>query len=99
MTLELFAPNTPVRVGDRLVSFGSPGTRPFVPGVPLGVVTEVDVTPGALKRTARVRPYVGFTSLDVVGVVVEPLRGADPRDRLLPATPTARPSAAPSGTP
>ena len=44
-------------------------------------------TPGSLTRTAVVAPFVDFTSLDLVGVVVEPPR-KDPRDAVLP--PTAR---------
>ncbi len=60
-----------VKAGDRLVTFGSQAEKPFVPGVPVGRVTRVDPSGGDLTRTVYVRPYVGFTKLDIVGVVVE----------------------------
>jgi rod shape-determining protein MreC len=83
LTLELLDPQTRVRKGDRLVTFGSQGSAPFVPGVPIGEVAAVEPTPGALTRTATVAPYVSFTALELVGVVVEPPR-VDPRDAVLP---------------
>ncbi|TYB47128.1 rod shape-determining protein MreC [Nonomuraea sp. PA05] len=70
--------------GGRIVSFGSQHARPYVPGVPIGVIERVESTPGELTRIAYARPYADLTALDVVGVVVEaPKR--DPRDALLPA--------------
>jgi rod shape-determining protein MreC len=72
--------------GQRIVSFGSEGDRPYVPGVPIGTITRIERTPGSLTRTAVVRPFVRFTSIDVVGVVVAaPKR--DPRDSVLPPSP------------
>ncbi len=85
MSLELLDPQTRVRKGDRLVTFGSQRSVPFVPGVPIGEVTSVEQTPGALTRTATVAPYASFTALDLVGVVVEPPR-KDPRDAVLPVS-------------
>lgn len=90
--------------GQRIVSFGSHGGKPYVPGVPIGTVDRVEATPGSLTRTAVVTPFVRFTTLDVVGVVVSPPR-SDPRDAVLPpkpsptATPSGSPSATPSGSP
>ncbi|MGW0559782.1 rod shape-determining protein MreC [Streptomyces sp. NPDC003016] len=75
-----------VKAGDRLVTFGSQADKPFVPGVPVGRVTRVDPSGGDLTRTVYVRPYVGFTKLDIVGVVVEAPR-KDPRDMVLPPKP------------
>jgi rod shape-determining protein MreC len=78
--------------GQRIVSFGSEDDRPYVPGVPIGTITRIERTPGSLTRTALVRPFARFTSLDVVGVVVAaPKR--DPRDSVLPPSP--KPSSAP----
>jgi rod shape-determining protein MreC len=72
--------------GQRIVSFGSEGDRPYVPGVPIGTITKIERTPGSLTRTALVRPFVRFTALDVVSVVVGgPKR--NPRDALLPPVP------------
>lgn len=85
-----------VKKGDRLVTFGSSNDKPFVPGVPVGQVVRVDPTGGDLTRTVYVRPFVGFTKLDLVGVVVEPPRD-NPRDTVLPAKP-AKPKPIPTVT-
>jgi rod shape-determining protein MreC len=83
--------------GQRIVSFGSQGNRPYVPGVPIGTITRIERTSGSLTRTAVVRPFVHFTSLDVVGVVVgAPKR--DPRDSVLPPSPSPS-SPTPTPTP
>jgi rod shape-determining protein MreC len=95
LDLRLLDGQSSVSRGDRLVSFGSQGARPYVPGVPVGEVTSVRGTPGSQTRRATVRPYVDFTALDLVGVVVDPPR-TDPRDSVLPprpATPTTAPAA------
>lgn len=75
-----------VKKGDRLVTFGSSKDKPFVPGVPVGEVVRVDPSGGDLTRTVFVRPFVGFTKLDVVGIVVQAPR-EDPRDMVLPKQP------------
>jgi rod shape-determining protein MreC len=87
-TLEftLLDPHAAVRVGQRLVTAGSRNNVPFVPGVPIGTVTTVEPTAGTLTRTARLRPFVRFTALDLVGVVVGPPR-TDPRTAILPPKP------------
>jgi rod shape-determining protein MreC len=90
LQLELFDPQVPLGPGDRMVTFGSRGGSPFVPGVPIGEVIEVASTPGARTKTATVAPYVDYTSVDVVGVVVEAPR-EDPRDAVLPPRPDATP--------
>ncbi|WP_051338476.1 rod shape-determining protein MreC [Streptomyces flavidovirens] len=94
-----------VKAGDRLVTFGSHAAKPFVPGVPVGTVVRVDPSGGDLTRTVYVRPYVGFTKLDIVGVVVQAPR-KDPRDMVLPPkpagprpTPTVTVTVTPSGPP
>lgn len=90
LDLRLLDGQSTVVRGDRLVTFGSQGDTPYVPGVPVGVVRSVQGTPGSQTRTAVVDPYVDFTALDLVGVVVEPPR-KDPRDAVLPPRPTASP--------
>ncbi|GAA3484599.1 rod shape-determining protein MreC [Streptomyces yanii] len=85
-----------VKKGDRLVTFGSSRNKPFVPGVPVGEVVRVDPSGGDLTRTVYVRPYVGFTRLDIVGVVVQAPR-EDPRDMVLPKQP-AKPKPTPTPT-
>ncbi|MEV4614534.1 rod shape-determining protein MreC [Kitasatospora sp. NPDC049258] len=101
MKVQLLNGKAQVKPGDRLVTFGSHSGRPFVPGVPVGKVVEVQATPGQLTKTVLVEPFVQFTRLDLVGVVVVPPR-TDPRDAVLPPAPTgaaapaapAQPSAA-----
>src|SRR3954447_22368652 len=91
MTFTLLGSSNTMKVGDRLVSFASLGNRPFVAEVPIGRITKVLPTPGQLFRTAVVAPFVDFTAIDVVGVVVgqpRPVR----RDSLLPASPSPSPS-------
>ncbi|WP_146615566.1 rod shape-determining protein MreC [Nonomuraea aridisoli] len=59
LRLSLFDPHAPVRAGDQVVTLGSAGARPYVAGVPIGTVTEVESVPGAATRTALVRPGGG----------------------------------------
>jgi rod shape-determining protein MreC len=91
MTFTLLGSSSTMRPGDRLVSFASIGNRPFVAEVPIGRVTKVLPAPGQLFRTAIVAPFVDFTSIDVVGVVVAPTRAVR-RDSLLPPSPSPSPS-------
>ncbi|GII81084.1 rod shape-determining protein MreC [Sphaerisporangium rufum] len=80
--------------GRRIVSFGSQEGRPYVAGVPVGTIERVEATPGELTRVAYARPFVDFTALDVVGVVVAAPR-RDPRDAMLPPRPARPPAPAP----
>ncbi|MEU6282725.1 rod shape-determining protein MreC [Streptomyces sp. NPDC047028] len=100
LRVELLNGKAEVKKGDRLVTFGSEADRPFVPGVPVGVVSRVDPSGGGLTRTVYVTPYVGFTKLDIVGVVVQAPK-KDPRDEVLPAKPkpTPRPTVTVTVTP
>lgn len=98
LVVELFDPTAPVARADRLTTFGSRAGAPFVPGIPVGEVLDVSGAPGGLTKRTRVRPYVDFGALDLVGVVVEPpLR--DPRGSVLPPRPTPPPPAAPAPVP
>jgi rod shape-determining protein MreC len=60
------------KAGDRIVTWGSSGNAPYVPGVPIGEVTSVTSVQGALGSTALVKPFVDPTQLDLVGVVTGP---------------------------
>ncbi|MFJ5303999.1 rod shape-determining protein MreC [Streptomyces sp. NPDC088350] len=103
LRVELLNGKAEVQKGDRLVTFGSQADKPFVPGVPVGVVSRVDPSGGGLTRTLYVTPYVNFTKLDIVGVVVEAPK-KDPRDTVLPAkskpipTPTVTVTVTPSAS-
>ncbi|WP_327676883.1 rod shape-determining protein MreC [Kitasatospora sp. NBC_00458] len=107
MKVSLLNGKAQVKDGDRLVTFGSQSGRPFVPGVPIGKVVQVEANPGQLTKTILVEPFVQFTRLDLVGVVVVPPR-TDPRDAVLPPAPApagqapaapAAPAAAPAAVP
>ena len=89
--LQLLDNTTTVRKGDALLARGSDNGRPFVPGVPIGEVTRVDNSPGAVTQTAEVKFYTNFSTLGVVAVVVSG-SSADPRDSLVPAKPRPTPS-------
>lgn len=95
MKVQLLDGKAPVHRGDRMVTFGSEHGRPFVPGVPVGRVTKVEANAGQLTKTVLVQPFVSFTRLDLVGVVVEGPR-TDPRDAVLPPRPKPSVTASPA---
>jgi rod shape-determining protein MreC len=70
LRLTLFNASATLKPGQELVTFGSVGGRPYVPGVPVGTVSTVTTQPGSLTPTAVVKPFADFTGLGVVGVVV-----------------------------
>ncbi|MGH3257538.1 MAG: rod shape-determining protein MreC [Streptosporangiaceae bacterium] len=69
LQLTLFDANAVLQPGQEVVTYASVNDQPEVPGVPVGTVISVHA--GALEQTAMVRPFVTFTSLGVVGIVVE----------------------------
>lgn len=73
------------RVGDRIVTWGSSGNAPYVPGVPIGEVTTVTAVQGALGSTAQVKPFVDPSRIDLIGVVTGPPARA-PRTTVPPGT-------------
>ncbi|MFI0962116.1 rod shape-determining protein MreC [Streptomyces sp. NPDC021080] len=91
LRVELLNAKARIKKGDRLVTFGSQSDKPFVPGVPVGVVSRVDPSGGDLTRTIYVTPFVSFTKLDIVGVVVAAPK-SDPRDTVLPPKPKPTPT-------
>jgi rod shape-determining protein MreC len=105
LRLTLFDANGVLQPGQQLVTFASVGDQPYVPGVPVGTVVSVQDSAGALTQSALVRPFADFTTLGVVGIVVQgPAK--NPRDSVLPhpapevtVTVTATPSASTAPTP
>jgi rod shape-determining protein MreC len=89
-SLQLLDNSSTVKVGDVLLSRGSIANRPFVPGAPLGYVTSVDNSAGAVAQTATVRYYTNFSTLGVVAVVVSGSE-ANPGDALVPVKPRVTP--------
>lgn len=88
--LQLLDNTEEVKVGDAILARGSNSGRPFVPGVPIGEVTAVDNSAGAVTQTADVKFYSNFSTLGVVSVVVS-APANDPRDALVPAKPKPTP--------
>jgi rod shape-determining protein MreC len=89
-SLQLLDNSTTVKEGDVLLARGSIANRPFVPGVPLGYVTSVDNSAGAVTQTATVRYYTNFSTLGVVAVVLSG-SGSNPGDALVPVKPRVTP--------
>lgn len=89
-SLQLLDNSTTVKVGDVLLARGSIANRPFVPGVPLGYVSQVDNSAGAIAQTATIRYYTNFSILGVVAVVVG-APTSNPGDALVPQKPRATP--------
>ncbi|MFD0143238.1 MULTISPECIES: rod shape-determining protein MreC [unclassified Streptomyces] len=98
LLVQLLNGKAKVKTGDRLVTFGSQANKPFVAGVPVGEVVRVDPLGGGLTRNVYVRPYVGFSKLDIVGVVVQAPR-TNPRDTVLPPKPKPAPTVTVTVTP
>jgi rod shape-determining protein MreC len=98
MTFTLLNAQARMSVGDRLVTFASVQDRPFVPEVPIGRVSRILSTPGQLYSKGVVTPYVDYSAIDIVGVVVEKTRTVK-RDSLLPPSPSPTPTPTGSSTP
>jgi rod shape-determining protein MreC len=108
LRLQVLDASAALTPGDQLVTSASVHDRPYVPGVPVGVISQVENQAGSLTALALVRPYVNFTSLGVVGIVVVP-SARNPRFSVLPpkprpsptvtvrVTPGSSPSSAPPG--
>ncbi|HUZ26887.1 MAG TPA: rod shape-determining protein MreC [Streptosporangiaceae bacterium] len=77
--------------GEQVVTSASVKDRPYVPGVPVGVISAVENRAGALTARATVAPYVNFTALGVVGIVIAPPH-RNPRFSALPPRPQAKPT-------
>ena len=102
LRLTLFDANAVLEPGQQVDTYASVGDRPEVPGVPVGTVVSVHSSPGLLTQTALVRPFVDFTALGVVGVVVQ-VPKHNPRTSILPrpaptVTITVTPSASSSAS-
>ena len=98
--LELLDATGEIKIGDALVARGSADNRPFVPGVPVGVVTTVQSNSSSITQNADVESITNLEKISVVAVVTSVAKG-DPRDSLIPkpqptqtvyVTPTPTPS-------
>lgn len=93
MDLQLYSNNALLTVGQTLVSAGDTqnGNRPFAPEVPIGTITHVNPLNRGLAETAIVKPFVNYTALNIVAVVVHSPTSIK-HDSLLPASPTPAPT-------
>jgi rod shape-determining protein MreC len=108
MQLKVLDSAAVLKPGEPVVTSASVNDRPYVPGVPVGTIEKVINRAGSLTPLALVRPYVNFTSLGIVGVVIAP-PAHDPHFSVLPPIPhpapavtvtvTVAPGARPSSTP
>lgn len=90
-SLQMLSASADISVGDVLLSRGSSGDTPFVPGVPVGKIIFVDNAAGQLTKQARVEAFVDLNSLAVVSVVLDS-KGSNPGDSLIPAAPRPAPT-------
>ncbi len=88
--LQLLDNQKIVKVGDVLLARGSTNNRPFVPGIPVGIISAVDNTAGSIAQTATVMLYPNFSALGVVSVVLSAGKN-NPGDALVPAAPQPTP--------
>ena len=98
LKLQVLGGGAALRPGEQLVTSASVRDRPYVPGVPVGVVSQVQSSAGTLTARALVRPFADFAALGVVGIVVAPPR-RNPRFSVLPAAPKPTPTVTVTVTP
>lgn len=98
LKLQVLGGGGALRRGEQLVTSASVRDRPYVPGVPVGVVSQVQSSAGTLTARALVRPFADFAALGVVGIVVAPPR-RNPRFSVLPAAPKPAPTVTVTVTP
>jgi len=92
MQVQMLSGQAVLNPGERMVTDTRAGSA-FPGGIPIGTLLSVRGTVGSQTRYATLRPFVNFTSLDLVAVILQHPR-TDPRDTLLPPRPT--PGAVPS---
>jgi rod shape-determining protein MreC len=91
MHLQMLSSKASLKVGDAVVTSASVKDKPYVPGVPIGVIAKLVEVNGALTEAALVRPYVSYTALGVVGVVIVPPKH-NPRFAAVPPLPHPGPT-------
>ena len=71
LELDLVDASATATKDDALVTWGSRNGAPYVAGIPIGRVAAVHSTPREQSTRAVIEPYADFSSLDLVGVVVD----------------------------
>ncbi len=69
--LELVDTTVVPNRNDVVTTWGSRNGVPYVAGIPVGRVTSVFSSPRQLSSRAVIEPFVDFSALDLVGVVVD----------------------------
>ncbi len=70
LDLELVDQSDAPTKGDTIVTWGSHDGAPYVSGVPIGRVTAVYASLRESTQRAVIQPFVDFSALDLVGIVV-----------------------------
>jgi rod shape-determining protein MreC len=78
-SIDYMVKTTDVRVHDRIVTSGLGGVYPK--GIPIGEVVSVDESPGDLFRRIRLRPFVDFSRLEEVLVILKEKISSDHRKK------------------
>ncbi|HVF18850.1 MAG TPA: rod shape-determining protein MreC [Mycobacteriales bacterium] len=99
LVLELREPDAPVAKGDVLLTSDSSS---YVGGIPIGVAETITRQPTLTKRVT-IKPYVRYTALDIVGIILSAPRDApapavSPSPRPTPTTSPATSAAATAGS-
>lgn len=87
IVLRNLKPESDVRAGDLVVTFGDGGI--FPPDIPIGTVTEVALTPSRIERTARLTMDVPPPG-DLRHVLILPLAPPEPEGAPKPGKPKGR---------
>ena len=98
-SLVLLDSSGTIKTGDILITNGSEGNRPFVPGVPVGVVVGVDNSTASLTQTATVVSYANLNDLGVVSVILSAPTTAPSKPLLPSPNPTVTVYVTPTPTP
>lgn len=77
LDLDLVDDSVVANEGDAVTTWGSKGGSPYVSGIPIGTVQAVFSSPRETSRKAVIQPFVDFSALDLVGVVVHPDTDSD----------------------
>jgi rod shape-determining protein MreC len=91
MRLDMLNSTSVLKVGEQLVTGPSKSGQGYVPGVPVGTITEVENRNGALTPVAEVKPFTDFTAIGVVGIIVR-APASNPRFSVLPPIPRPLPA-------
>jgi rod shape-determining protein MreC len=98
MRLNMLNSSSVIRVGEQLVTAPSTSSQDYVPGVPVGTITKVVIRNGSLTAAAEVKPFVDYTALGVVGIIIQP-PAQNPRFSVLPPIPRPLPAVTVTVTP